>query len=60
MYSPFDDGSYIFLGTQMMNDYATANTLQRLKNLLYLDSVDPGQGRTIYINSPGAVRYMPD
>ena len=39
----------IFLGTQI-DDY-TANTLQA--QLLYLDSVDPGKGSSIYINSPG-------
>ena len=39
----------IFLGTQI-DDY-TANTLQA--QLLYLDSVDPGEDISIYINSPG-------
>ena len=39
----------IFLGTQI-DDY-TANTLQA--QLLYLDSVDPGQDIPTYINSPG-------
>ena len=39
----------IFLGTQI-DDY-TANTLQA--QLLYLDSVDPGNDISIYINSPG-------
>ena len=39
----------IFLGTPI-DDY-TANTLQA--QLLYLDSVDPGEDLSIYINSPG-------
>ena len=39
----------IFLGTPI-DDY-TANTLQA--QLLYLDSVDPGQDISMYINSPG-------
>ena len=39
----------IFLGTPI-DDY-TANTLQA--QLLYLDSVDPGNDVSIYINSPG-------
>ena len=39
----------IFLGTPI-DDY-TANTLQA--QLLYLDSIDSGKDRSIYINSPG-------
>ena len=43
----------IFLGTEI-NDY-TANTLQA--QLLYLDSVDSGKDKSIYINSPGGSVY---
>ena len=43
----------IFLGTDV-NDY-TANVIQA--QLLYLDSADPGQDISIYINSPGGSVY---
>lgn len=43
----------IFLGTEI--DAYTANTLQA--QLLYLDSVDPGKGISIYLNSPGGSVY---
>lgn len=43
----------IFLGTAI-DDY-TANTLQA--QLLYLDSCDPGNDISIYINSPGGSVY---
>ena len=43
----------IFLGSEV-DDYA-ANTLQA--QLLYLDSCDPGQDSSIYVNSPGGSVY---
>ena len=43
----------IFLGTQV-DDY-TANVIQA--QLLYLDSADPGQDISIYLNTPGGSVY---